>query len=401
MKFYFWLLLFSQNIGAVTLQEIKEWALEKSSTISAQEMETHALTLEANHKSKWQNPQLMSQVGSLKSGSIQGMTVEVSVTQAIPLSDKFSLRKEMAELAIHQQKNQNEFYKKWVTHQALLAAWKVHIAQELFHRGVERAKRISLIKSYLQTRPRVTIKQKVDLSIISSILVQLETMQDQKKQELELAKNDLTFWTGKKILEKDIPVKMPDNYLLVPTLEISNSQDTDLLQAKNQLQISKLDSEIAKKEKRPDLFLGGGYRVEDVVPVNHFSYAIIGINIPIWDTGKSRWEIAQAREKRDQKILEEMQQKTILKQQNQIERLKYDLAQLKRFPKSFIHSNELAIKNAEIGFQQSLVDVNTFIQAETQSHEVIDQVYTVWLNYLEDLSAFQLMKGEEFNWEKK
>jgi outer membrane protein TolC len=137
------------------------------------------------------------------------------------------------------------------------------------------------------------------------------------------------------------------------------------------------------------------------MPRNHFSYAIVGLHIPIWDTGASGVEAARARQFRDQKNLEETEKQLILKQQKQIELVKLSVEQLKRFPKKQIRLNEQAITEAERGFRQGLLDVNTFLLAETQSHEVIDQVFLSWLGYLEHLSSLQLMKGEEFQWEQK
>jgi outer membrane protein TolC len=139
--------------------------------------------------------------------------------------------------------------------------------------------------------------------------------------------------------------------------------------------------------------------VENVTPENHFSYAIVGLNIPLWDTGYNRVEAARVRGKRDQKNLEETEKRLILKHQKQIELVKLSVEQLKRFPKKFIDMNESAIHEAETGFKQGLLDVNTFLLAETQSHEIIDQVFLSWIGYLENLSSLQLMKGENFNWE--
>jgi hypothetical protein len=78
---------------ALTLTDVKNMALEHSETLKARESEEHALLSDAEIRGRWQNPQLMGQFGTLKSGSYQGATVEMSITQALPLSDKYSLIK--------------------------------------------------------------------------------------------------------------------------------------------------------------------------------------------------------------------------------------------------------------------------------------------------------------------
>ncbi len=398
MKFLFLCFIFSSSLSAITLDEIKTLVLERSASLNAQEMEARALESEAKLKGKWQNPQLMGQFGTLKSGNMTGSTVEISFTQPVPLSNRYSLRKELGEIALSNQYKQVNFYKKWIVHQAILSAWRAHVAQELFNHGVDRARRLSLVKSYLESRPRVSAKQRVELALISSSLLQQERLQDQKAYDLNVALQDLDFWTGKKISTSELNLHLPDKVDFLDSFSVNVNSDFEFNQAKQQVTISEIDKELAKKERRPDLFLGAGYRVENVSPVNHFSYGIVGLNIPIWDTGSNRFEAASARFKRDEKNLQEIERRASLKQQQAIESIKFAYAQMKRFPKKIIKTQEQAAREAEFSFKQGILDVNTFLQAETQTHEVIDQVFMSWINYLESLSTLQLMKAEDFSW---
>lgn len=397
----FVLMILSQNVFSIGVEEISQTAIERSSSLNSKEMEGRALQSDARLDGRWQNPLLMGQFGSVKSGNMRGSTSEVSITQPVPLSNKFSLRKEMTLLAMENHKKQTEFFKQWVSHQAILATWRVYVTRELLKHGTERTKRIGLVKKYLETRPKVTIRQRVELSIITSMLYQLEKQQDMKQYEYEIAKSDLEFWYGKNLADSEIPFSLPDKYSIVEDHSLDTSKNTELVQARSTVKIAQMDAELASKERRPDLFLGGGYRIENVTPENQFSYAIVGLNIPLWDTGSSRIEAARARQTRDQKALEETEKQLTLKQQKQIELVKLSIEQLKRFPRKYIQLNEKAIKEAEVGFRQGLLDVNTFLLAETQSHEVIDQVFLSWLGYMENLSSLQLMQGEKFQWEQK
>lgn len=397
----FALMSFSLNCFSMSVDEIANLAIERSSSLNAQEMEERALQGEANLKGRWQNPQIMGQFGTLKTDNNRGSTIEMSLTQAVPLSDKYSIRKEMTMIALDNQKKQTHLFKKWVSHQAILATWKMYLTSELLKHGVLRTKRIRLVKKYLEVRPKVTIKQRVELSIITSTLYELEKMQDLKNYDYEMAKNNLQFWIGKNLSDSEIPFSLPDQYEFFDEYNLDVSKDLELSLAKSYFQVAQMDNELASKERRPDLFLGVGHRVENVVPQNQFNYAIVGLNIPIWDTGIHRLESAKAREARDKKRLEEIEKQTFLKHQKQIELVKLSIEQLKRYPKKYIHQNERIIEEAEVGFRQGLLDVNTFLLAETQSHEVIDQIFLSWFSYLENLSSFQLMRGEEFKWEFK
>ena len=386
------------TVQAITTIEIGQLAVERSASLRAEEMEARALGFDANTKSKWQNPQLMGQFGNLKSGNVSGATAEVSFTQPIPLSNKLTLRRELAEAAMTAQHEHAQYFKKWIQHQAQLSAWNLIIAQELFSHGIERAKRLGLVKKYMETRPRVSPRQRVELSLVASTLLQLERMQDERAHALKLAKSDLEFWTGKVIDPEEIELKIPETPQLIIIDDARIDQDPELKTARRSLEMATLDKEMAQKDRRPDLFVGAGYRLEDVTPVNHFSYGIVGLNIPLWDTGTDKVEAAGARLIRDQRRLTEISRRVELRHMQQAEAVRFAMDQLKRFPKRFIATSESAIQEAERGFKQGLLDVNTFLQTETQSHEVIDQVVLAWGAYLENVSAWQLMRGEEFQW---
>ena len=205
-------LIASKNVWAIELSELKNMALENSAYLKAEEMEARALRSEQEVAGRLQNPQLMGQFGSVSSDGDRGSTIELSITQAIPLSNKQSLKQELAATALSIQSARLEYFRQWVSHQVTLAAWRVAVRHELYLHGSERARRFSLIKRYLETSPKVSTKQRVELSIISSQLLQLEKDQDLKKFDLNVALNDLEFWVGKKVSAQELKLEIPARY---------------------------------------------------------------------------------------------------------------------------------------------------------------------------------------------
>jgi hypothetical protein len=393
------LILLSMDGFAIDIAELQALGIANSALLQAEEMEQRALRSEKELTGRWQNPQLMSQIGSIRSGATAGSTLEVSITQAIPLSQKNTLKKEVAELAISSQKTEIEYFKRWVSHQVTLAAWRTYVKNELFLHGSERARRFSLIKKYLETSPRVSAKQKVELSIISAILIQLEKDQDLKKYEVAIALNDLEFWVGKKLEASELKLSIPQRVREVNEELVDTSLSPELKLTRRQLQTTQTELKLAKSERMPDLFIGGGYRVENIEPLNQFRYAIVGLNIPLWDTGSKQVEVTRAREMRDKSRLSQKEKELLLKQKNQIELIKMSTQQLKRFSWKLVGQSEKTVTEAERGFRQGVLDVTTFLQAENQTHEIVDQVYMSWMSYLENLSPYQLMQSENLSWE--
>ncbi len=382
------------------MDEIGALARAHSPALKARELETKALGHEAGFRGKWQNPVLSTQFGGLSSGSTSGPTFEVSLTQAVPVTNRFSLKRELAEKTLENQILSKSRFENWVEHQALLAAWKARVQLELYSHGVERAERVRLIERYLAASPRASVRQKVELSVVSGVVLQLQRELDRKEFELKKAEDEFSFWIGREAKAGEIigAIPSPDRVRMPP--EGTHEKDPEWLEARRNLDLAGLEARIAAKERWPDLIVGAGYRIERVSPANQFSYGILGLSLPLWDTGASRSEAARARLVKSGFELEEAERRVRWKHLRQLEQARFDLLQVKRFSIALVPGREKTIREAEQGFKQKLIDVNTFVQAETQTHEVLDQIYLSWHAYLESLSALLLMQDEPFRWEK-
>jgi hypothetical protein len=400
MLHYF--LLFSLLLPALSFaksaQEISQLAIDYSSLVSASELSRRATEYEAKVKKIWQNPQFMSQVGGLKTGTMSGATVEVTLTQPIPLNQKYSLRGDLAQTLLELDELDVKNKKNWVTHQALLSAWKVKVFSALNKHISERKERMRLAKLYVSKRPQVTARQMVEAQIINNQIRLLENSLLMNLVEIETAQAELEYWTGVKISPEEIDLDFPKQSELITTIAPQNGEDLETRMAQKNLEAAKIESKISKKEKLPDLIVGAGYRLEDMSPANHFSYGVLGITIPIWDTGENRVQAANARIRRDEKLLEEKQKAVHLKVSNHQNMIHYFNRLFSSFFFEDIHNQEKTLQVAENGFKQGVVDINTFLQTEVQTHDIIDQIYLNWMKYLETISQYNLTVGEELKW---
>lgn len=396
--FLYLLFFISQFAFAYSLNDIKEMAVSQSSLLSAMEFEKKALEFEQHLKSKWQNPQFISQIGTLKSGASQGNTLELTLTQAVPLSSKYSMRESMAKVVseINQLDRENKL--NWVAHQAIISAYKAHVYAELEKHAVERKKRFELIRNYLEVQPKITSKQMVEAALIGGQILMMENTLSLKRMEAEMALAEIEFWTGKRIKVSEIEIHIPHANEVKIHFEDKTELDPELQLARLEMNTSKLDLNLAQVEKRPDLIFGGGYRVEKVDPANHFSYGVVGLTLPLWDTGSNRVESAKARVAREEKMADETKKSVFLKHRQQLLLTEHALDLFKRFPLELAAKQERIFTIAHAGFKQGVVDANLFLQSESQCHELIDNVYLNFLSFIENLSRYQLMRGEAFSW---
>lgn len=396
----YFVLLISAFCLAKGPQEISQLAINYSSLVSASELSQRAIEYDAKVKKIWQNPQFMSQVGGLKTGTMSGTTVEVTLTQPIPLNQKYSLRGDLAtklseinELDVKNKKN-------WVSHQALLSAWRVKVFSALNKHISERKERMRLAKLYVSKRPKVTAKHVVEAQIINNQIRILENSLLMNVVEIETAQTELEYWTGVRIAPEELEFSFPNQSELITVIENKTGEDLETRLARKNLEAATIDSNISKKEKLPDLIIGAGYRLEDMSPANHFTYGVVGITIPVWDTGENRVQAANARIKREEKILEEKQKAVGMKMTNYQNMINYFNKLFASFFFEDINNQEKTLLVAENGFKQGVVDINTFLQTEVQTHEIIDQIYLNWMKYLETISQYNLTVGEELKWKR-
>lgn len=385
------------SVYALTAEDIKRLALESHLGLKAENLEFSARQIEVERASKWSNPQLNLVVGTYNTAGSEAPVREFNLSQAIPLTNKFSVQKDLAEQQKEEQKLQVEQLKIYVMNQALLASWKCYVSHQLYKHGEERAKRIALIKKYLETRPRVSLKQQVDLSIISSSLILLEKEQDQKLYQLQNVSRELSFWIGKEINSEELEITIPSSVeLKLATFNPEHMLDFNL--AKFSLQKSLLEKKLAAKNKIPDITLGVGYREEQVYPSNRQPYLMAGVSLPLWDTGDNAYRASSLRASAAEVKLHEAQRALKMDYEKQVELVKYTYKQFKRTPVEVLYKLENSIKTSEQAFKQGAIDINTFIQAENMLHDVVDLTFTSWLDFLTEKIKLSQMNAEVISW---
>lgn len=390
--------LFFNQVEARSPQEIVQLALAHSEFISVSELEQKAIEFDAIAKKKWQNPQVMTQIGGLKTGTMSGETIELTITQPIPLNQKYSLRGKLADKLGEINALDIQSKKNWVSHQAILSAWKVKIYSALGKHINERKERMRLAKIYISKRPQVTAKHIVEAQIIGNQIRILENSLLMNLAEIEMAQSELEYWTGVKISPDELDFSFPKLNELNFNQQFVAKKNLETVVAEKRVEIASLDSQMSKKEKFPDLIIGGGYRVEKVSPENHFSYGMLGISIPIWDTGENRVQAANARLKKEEKVLVEKKKSVEMEIGKYQSMMVYFKGLFSSVFFDDVNEQEKILGIAENGFKQGVIDINTFLQTEVQTHEIIDQIYLNWMKYLETVSHYNLTTGEELKW---
>src|SRR5690606_19262708 len=271
----------------------------------------------------------------------------------------------------------------------VLAGWKFFVSFNLYNYRKERSKRLTSIQKKFQKASQRASKKKIDSALLHALLAQLGQEEDEKKLEWQLAEKELQYWTGKKIELSELPTQIPEPAELVSEVEFEIQKHPEILEARSQMQVAALESELALKERRPNIFLGGGYRLERTAPDNHFYYGVVGIKLPIWDTGKHKLESARAREHRYQYLRTAAERRVQHELNKELAHLRYQVEQLKRYPFASVKTYEELIQEAEEGYRRGEVDLNSYLETQSRAHEFIDKVFLSWLVYLERLADLQ------------
>jgi hypothetical protein len=348
---------------------------------------------------KLSNPFLTSQIGTLKSAGTSGSTLEFSVVQFVPLNSKLSDKKSVAQLQKDLSSLSLDEKKLWLYHQSFLNGVNLAISEIFKGHTANRQRRYSKIKSYLQNRPLLSPELKASALIIENEIKLLQRNIDEHLLDFELYSKSLCL-----LLSEDNCAQYHAPNIVMnwsqwdqnqskQTFDVRRNQEWKILNLEKEISIK--EANIISKQRLPELQIGGGYRIEQVVPSNQFQYGIIGFSIPLFDTGSSAYQTASANIRTKKAFLTQKEKEIendLLKLQ---EIIKNKFNQMKHFPLPLEARIEKELDELEYEFNRGRINVATFLATDQKLHDSLDLIYAIRFEYLKTLSDWYYLQGQE------
>jgi outer membrane protein TolC len=387
--------LFSSSLFAqvYSMEELVQKAQGYYPELAAKEFEIASSKALMKQAKKWGNPFLTYQGGEIRSDGQRGSVLDLTLSQPIPWPGKRRLRFKAQEEIFHLSEISQEEIKISFTHRVYLLGIQLAALQELQGHQLERKKRFQLIEKSLKIRPQISPRQKVDQNLINSQITLIEKSMLEILSQKESLLRELSLLSNTNLQKIDFSWKKLPEMLNRDKVMTFLDESPRAKYWKGGEKLASIRVEEARIESRPDILLGVNYRREGIDPKNHFYHAQVSFVLPLLDQGQIAAESARALSFK-------------LKAENSREKHELMAAVYKNYAHleaaqkalDLFKFNELSLmenqfKEAEDSFRKGLIDAISFLQVDSQVHELIDQVYFTRVEYLSAHSSLKQLVG--------
>jgi len=403
MKFFIllFLFLFFNPLFAKTYspQELSFLVQERAPLIKIYLEQEQSGAIQVKGSKLLANPVFTYQGGHAKTGTDGGHVMDFTLSQSIPWPGKRSSLVKSQEFLLQISRLDLEEVKLHLSHRVFLLAYQLAFDTEVEKHNKERKERFFIISKYLSTRPIASPKLILEKDLIESQIRLVEKFMNEVTARKNGLKEELALLAG--ISDFDISL----DWSRIPALRgknyyLSNLEEGfRLKKIKQQILLGQNRIEEARLEARPDITVGVNYRQENVSPRNYFYHGQVAVVIPILDRGQYSVQFAKAQMRKDEAGAKLALQENSTSLNYSYENLLAANESLKLFPMSLRAKSKERFRKAEEAFRKGQIDVMTFLQSDIQVHDNIDLIYTSRLEYLQSLSALELLVGNkmEFN----
>lgn len=382
---------------SLSLKELIPLAIERSPFIKAQDLEVKARESLISHAGSFRNPEISIETENKSqptNNTTKGMRYGFAQPLSIPGTLGAKARIAKAEANIEKNNSVSLELRTRVTVATLFYEYAADI--EKAKHAEERLKRFQSVSGYLKSRTFASPRKRTESSIVSSKLLILQKALEQAKSEVDITWNQLNIYLD--LPEKITPqvrwFKNPVPISEKIILEKASTNSPELLQLSIESEKNKQELALARKEFWPEVKLIGSYA--DLNGYDSEKIYTLGVSLPLPVFNMNR-SVARAQAYR----LEASQTKTEAYRRNQQRiinsafiRHMTNQKSLAQLQVSKVAEIEKEFQDSELGFRKGLVDLVTYLEADTQHSEAIETIYNTQVEYVESMGELSMLSGD-------
>lgn len=382
--------------SAMSLKEIIPMAIERSPYLKAQGLEVKARQSLVDHASSWYNPEFSVETENKQqptNNTTKGLRYGLSVPFAIPgtIGARTSIAESDTELEKINWTNLELRTRVNVTKLFYEYAADIEKAKH----AEERLKRFQSVSNYLRSRTFASPRKKTESSIVSSKLLILQKALEQAKSEVDITWNKLNIFLEEpnKITPQVYWFKNPVTISEKTILEKAEKDSPQIQQLAVETAKNRQELSLARKEFWPMFRLVGS--VADLSGYDPEKTYTLGVSVPlpIFNMNRSvaraqayRLEANQTKLEASHRNLQKMINSAYVRHMtNQKSLAQLQISKVAELEKDFAES--------DLGFRKGLVDLVTYLEADTQHSEAIETIYNTQVEYVESLGELSLLSG--------
>lgn len=383
--------------SSLYLSDVIKISLDRSIDIRTQQNEVNAKMKLADSTGTWLNPELSVERESKKDAADNETTSnKVGLSQTFSVWNKTSSQKN---IALADQKIEENALEEAVLRtkiSVIRLSYEYASDIEKARHVEERMRRFQDVLAFLKTRTFASPQKQTEASIVMSKMLVLKKELSKAKAEVDLTWNKLNYYLG---LSEKADIKL--NWLAKTTV-VKESELLDKAKIRNfdikrlvlESEKSEAERSFADKNTVPDFSItasmsdGSGFAREKTyslgfsVPLPVFSK-----NTSIKEAQNYRFASAKLKQENYSEYLPSLVNTVFIKYQTaQAAVLDLPVSKIKELEKDFAKT--------DVGFKKGLVDLISYIEADSQHFEAINTIYDTQLEFIDALAEVTLVSGE-------
>lgn len=382
--------------NSLSLNEMIQIAMESSPLLKAQDFEVKARESLVGNAGAWSNPELSVETERKEDASSrETKSLKYGLSQKLSMPGRFSARRDMAMADANVEKTNFTDLEIKTKVAVTGLAYEYATDIEKAKHAEERLKRFQSVHSYIRSRTFASPQKKSEAGIVSAKLLVLQKELEKLKSEVAVTWNRLNFYldlpteVNAKLAWFKNPVQLVESELLLH----AEQESPEWNRLRLLMEREKSELRLANRESWPELTLNGAISNGSGADPEKIYTLGVSLPIPVFNANRS---VVRAQD---------------FKVQASHARLNAHRANLKKYLNSaFVRylTTKKSISNLQIskvseiernfsqteaGFKRGLVDLLTFLEADSQHAETISAIYDTQVEYVDSLGELSILAG--------
>jgi outer membrane protein TolC len=382
-----------------TVNDLVKIALEKYEPLKIQESKAREAAALGRHLGEWYNPEVGLSAGRKTSGDVSGRQFGATVTQRISFPGKKGI---MEEIALREEVRARlglEEMKLFIRYEVTRLAYEYAHHQERTGHIRDRLKRLRLISAYMQGRILISPQKRVERSIIQSRIALLEREVYRIGTDMKAAFARLNLYAG--IPGDALPGVKVKWFTRAP--ELDDREAADRAKSRGYLvRIQKEALESARKETAlsgrnacPDVGITAYYNDEKTDVAERSFGGGVSFPLPLFSRNRHAMEMSGHREKAEEYRLRHAEHSVTEQVRELFARYEYASAMVKNFSMKDIGGLEDDMRYTDAEFRRGRVALATYLDMDTQTHEMLEEIYRSQLDLVNVYTSILFLAAEE------
>ena len=384
---------------AYSIEELVERAHSQYPLLASAHLKIEEIISRGRHEGRWQNPSISASGGARLSENDTGYEYGVSLEQGFYFPGKQRLKRDIMRFREQHSRLSARDLRNYIRLEVTRLSCEYAVAMIKMEHVEERLKRFRLIEAYMKGRVAASPQQRVEKNIIESKTLLMSRHINAIRQQAYVLFNRLNLYTC--IKSPTLPRVDVSWYTKAPAVDfdglsaVVNENNIAILKRMASIKESEAELKLAARESAPDLDTSVYFNEESLEGQTERSVgAEVTLPLPILDQNKHARRAAEKKIEAEKLKLEHTRNRVLSELSALTFQYRNASHMIIQFPLSRINTIDKIMSYADREFKKGRIDLGTYLELDSETHEIMQQIYSSQLDLVTLYAKIQYLRGE-------